>query len=133
MGVLMPTTVGPAMISRARSLRSRMTLGEKKFWLQLRNWRATCGVHVRKQAPIGPYVADFVIHKLRLVIEIDGDQHATREGLLHDRKRDKWLEEKGYRVLRFTTADLAESLDGCLETVLRELEIANAHAFDPHP
>ena len=127
MGVFLmsPTIVDPRAISRARSLRRNMTEGEKKLWSELREFRRLYGVHVRKQVPIGPYIADFAIHSAKLVIEVDGEHHFTPEGLTKDVKRDEWLKKAGYRVIRFNTGELAEAFDGCIEQVLRELGLMN--------
>jgi very-short-patch-repair endonuclease len=117
----MPTAIRPDAIARARKLRRNMTEGERKLWSELKEFCRLYGLHVRKQAPIGPYIADFVIHSKGLVIEVDGEHHFLPEQMNHDSKRDEWLATQGYRVLRFTTGELSESLDGCVEEVLREL------------
>jgi very-short-patch-repair endonuclease len=63
----MPTAISPAAITRARKLRRDMTDGERKLWSELKEFRRLYGLHVRKQAPIGRYVADFVIHSKALI------------------------------------------------------------------
>jgi len=120
-GVSLPTRVRPEAIHRARQLRRTMTDGERKLWSELREFRRWYGVHVRKQAPVGPYFPDFVVHEHRLVIEVDGEHHFTSEGLVRDVKRDAWLESIGYRVLRFNTGELSESFDGCVTEILDAL------------
>jgi len=70
-----PTAIKPAAVSRARTLRQNMTDGERKLWSKLREFRKLYGLHVRKQVPIGPYVADFAIHSKKIVIEVDGEHH----------------------------------------------------------
>jgi very-short-patch-repair endonuclease len=97
-----------------------MTLGEQRLWRELRSFKRLYGLHVRRQAPVGPYIADFVVHAVKLVIEVDGEHHFTEEGNAHDRKRDSWLSVEGYKVLRFSTGELAEAFDGCIEEILRE-------------
>ena len=122
MGVAtMPTSVAPNAIARARKLRRNLTEGEKKLWSELKDFRRHYGLHPRKQAPIGPYVVDFVIHEKSLVIEVDGQHHFLPDGAAADAKRDAWFAVKGYRVLRFNTGELSDSFDGCVEEVLREL------------
>jgi very-short-patch-repair endonuclease len=64
------------------------------------------GAAFRRQVPIGPYIADFVCHAARLVIEIDGGQHFDAAGLARDQRRDAFLQTKGYRVLRFSNLDV---------------------------
>ena len=132
MGVFfMPTVVSPEAIKRARRLRKDMTDGEKKLWSELKEFHRWYGVHVRKQAPIGPYVADFAVHEHRLVIEVDGEHHFTGEGLARDSRRDAWLETVGYRTLRFSTQDLSESFDGCVQEILAALDLMNESRQPP--
>ena len=116
-----PTAIKPTTIVRAQSLRREMTNGEKQLWWELREFRKNYGLHVRKQVPIGPYVADFVIHAKKLIIEIDGEHHFTPDGTKRDKKRDQWFASQGYRVLRVNTGELVENFDGCIETILNEL------------
>lgn len=125
MGVAMsPTGNDRAVVKRARSLRNNATDGERRLWSEMRQFKRYYGLHVRRQAPIGRYVADFVIQSRRLVIEVDGEFHAAPERQTADKRRDKWLESQGYRTLRITTGELTENLDGCIETILRELGLA---------
>jgi len=121
----MPTFVAPEAIKRARRLRRGMTDGERKFWSELKGFRRWYGVHVRRQTPIGPYIVDFAIHEHKLVIEVDGEHHFTADGLARDGRRDAWLETVGYRVLRFSTEDLAESFEGCVREILAALNLMN--------
>jgi very-short-patch-repair endonuclease len=121
--VLALTAIDPAAIKRARALRRNMTDGERKLWSELKEFRRLYGLHARKQAPIGPYIADFVLHEKNLVIEVDGEHHFTPEQMDKDRIRDAWFGRQGYRVLRFSTGDLANSFDGCVEEILREVGV----------
>ena len=122
MGVfLMPTTVSPQAIKRARRLRRNMTDGERRLWSELREFRRHYGLHVRKQAPIGPYFVDFVVHEKKLVIEVDGEHHFEPEQMARDVTRDNWLGERGYRVLRLNTGELTDAFDGCVEAILKEM------------
>ena len=97
-----------------------MTEGERKLWSELRQFRRSFGLHVRKQAPVGPFIADFVIHAKMIVIEVDGEHHFQAERMEKDLVHDRWFAGQGYKVIRFTTGDLAESFDGCIEEILRE-------------
>ena len=124
MGVAMPTKVTPAAITRSRQMRRNLTGGEAKLWSELKQFRRLYGLHVRRQVPIGPYFADFAIQSRKLIIELDGEHHFQPGGLERDMKRDAWLSELGYRTLRITTGELSENLDGCIETILRELGLA---------
>ncbi|TPM30803.1 endonuclease domain-containing protein [Mesorhizobium sp. B2-3-5] len=118
-----PTAIDPAAIKRARALRRNMTEGERKLWSELKEFRRLYGLHARKQAPIGPYIVDFVLHEKSLVIEVDGQHHFVPQQMEKDRIRDGWLRTQGYRVLRFSTGELTESVDGCVEEILRELGV----------
>ncbi len=73
-----------------------MTASESRLWEALRKQ----GLNIRRQAPIGRYVVDFVHHGARLIIEVDGARHDLPEARLHDAERDAWLMAQGYRVLR---------------------------------
>jgi very-short-patch-repair endonuclease len=95
-------------------MRSEMSEAERVLWLQLRAHRLD-GLRFRRQTPIGQYIVDFVCHEQRLVIELDGGQHAESQ---HDAKRDRWLESKGYRVLRFWNSDVFQNREGVLETIV---------------
>ena len=117
----MPTSVTPTAIKRARKLRRGMTDGERKLWSMLKEFRRDFDVHVRRQAPIGPYVVDFVIQAKKLVIEVDGEQHFLPEQMRRDAVRDRWLSDRGYKILRLSTADLADAFDGCVEEIMGEL------------
>src|SRR5258707_13855331 len=84
----------------ARALRKRLTPQEVKLWVKLREMKAL-GFHFRRQAPIGPYIVDFVSFRDRLVIEADGGQHGVPDGARSDRDRDTFLQSQGFNVLRF--------------------------------
>src|SRR5690242_13265404 len=88
--------------TRARRLRRDATDAERRLWYRLRA-RQIDGAKFVRQEPIGPYVADFVCREQRLVVELDGGQHATDK---RDAMRDDWLRQHGYRVLRFWNNDV---------------------------
>ncbi|SMQ85563.1 Very-short-patch-repair endonuclease [Devosia lucknowensis] len=93
-------------VTFARKLRREQTPPERKFWAILHPWREA-GLHWRRQAPIGPYVVDFVCKGKKLIVEIDGDTHYSEAGLAHDERRTAFLEGRGYRVLRFTNGEVS--------------------------
>ena len=96
-----------------------MTPWEVKAWVYLRQWRGE-GLHFRRQAPIGPYVVDFVCHKARLIVELDGSGHAKSEQLEHDRRRDAWLRNEGYEVVRLWNFAIDEDLTGALDHICEQ-------------
>src|SRR3979411_1327992 len=105
-------------VSRARRLRRRMTGVELLLWSRLRRQQLE-GHRFRRQAPIGPYIADFACLQARLLIEIDGPSHDAR--VQYDGRRTAWLVRRGVRGLRFAADDVCSRLDRVLETILLEL------------
>ena len=103
---------------RARTLRENMTETEQRLWLRLRR-RQINGHKFRRQFPVGKYVADFVCLEARLIIEVDGGQHAKQTG--KDELRDKWLASQGFRVLRFWNNDVLGETDAVIETIVQAL------------
>jgi very-short-patch-repair endonuclease len=99
---------------------SEMTDAERVLWMQLRAHRLD-GLRFRRQTPMGQYIVDFVCHERRPVIELDGGQHAESQ---RDVARDRWLESKGYRVLRFWNSDVFQNRDGVLETIVSAARVA---------
>jgi very-short-patch-repair endonuclease len=109
--------------TRARSLRQQSTDAERLIWNALRAHRLN-GVSFRRQVPIGPYIADFVCHAARLVIEVDGGQHFEAQHRQRDKRRDAFLMSKGYHVLRFNNRDVLTNRQGVLETIAAACESA---------
>jgi len=107
-------TVAPIMRGRAKSLRREMTDAERRLWSALRAHRLD-GLSFRRQIPIGRYIVDFACHERRLVVEVDGGQHS---GAARDIERDRWLESKGYRVLRFWNSDVLRNRAGVLQVIV---------------
>jgi very-short-patch-repair endonuclease len=104
-------------IPRSRRLRQDMTLGEQRLWKALRALK----LNIRRQAPIGPYVVDFVSHAAKLVIEIDGYYHSLPDRRAADADRDRWLNLQGYRVLRVADGDVHNDLAKVLDRIAAEL------------
>lgn len=97
-----------------------MTRAESLLWRAMRGHRFS-GLHIRRQAPCGPYIADFLCVKARLAIEVDGATHSRPDELARDAKRDAWFAANGYRMLRLQNSDIYENLDGAIETILANL------------
>jgi very-short-patch-repair endonuclease len=105
----------PINKSRARVMRAEPTQAEQKLWRHLRHRLARPSSHFRRQVHLGHYIVDFVSHGLKIVIEIDGGQHAERAG--HDAQRTRFLESEGYRVLRFWNNEVLGNIDGVLDVI----------------
>lgn len=103
----------PEAIARARRLRREMTPQERILWGALKT--SFPDMHWRKQVPLGAYTADFACHSARLVIEIDGSQHAAAES--YDAIRTVFTEADGYTVLRFWNNDITGNLDGVITRI----------------
>ena len=101
-------------IVRARALRIQMTDAERKLWRALRD-RRFAGVKFRSQVPVGPFIADFICFDSRLVIEVDGGQHAES---MSDERRDAWFRKNGFRILRFWNNDVLLNTEGVLTAIL---------------
>jgi len=112
---------------RARELQRNLTDAERIIWYGVRAHRLN-GVGFRRQAPIGPYIVDFVSHAAKLIVEIDGGQHFENEQEKRDARRTRFLEAKGYRVLRFSNLDVTRNRNGVLERIA---EAAQAAAPSP--
>lgn len=106
-------------ITRARNLRKKLTDAERKLWLAIRR-KQIKNLFFRKQVPIGIYIADFVCHEVFLIIEIDGGQHM--ENIKYDCQRTKYLEEKGYKVLRFWNNEVLLEFETVMEIIMRACE-----------
>jgi very-short-patch-repair endonuclease len=96
-----------------------MTDAATKIWQRLRAHRFQ-GLSFRRQFPVGPFIADFVCLEARLVIEIDGGQHASDEAA-YDARRDAWLRAEGFRILRFWNNDVLKNFSGVLERAAEAL------------
>jgi very-short-patch-repair endonuclease len=111
----------------AQKLRRDCSMIERNLWSRLRN-RQLGGEKFVRQEIIGNYVADFVCRSARMVIEIDGDEHGSAEGLARDAARTEIIEAYGYHVLRFTNREVAGNIDGVLASILHALDIARNRA-----
>ncbi|HEY2032142.1 MAG TPA: DUF559 domain-containing protein [Rhizomicrobium sp.] len=108
-------------INRARRLRGSPTDMEGLLWWKLRELNAQ-GYHFRRQVPMRGYFLDFAEHSGRVAIELDGSQHGLSENIAHDARRDRAIEDEGYRVLRFWNGEIKDNLDGIVEAILREID-----------
>lgn len=102
--------------ANARELRRNSTDAERVLWSELRAGRLS-GVIFRRQVPIERYIADFICHAAKLVIELDGGQHFSDDGERSDALRSAAIEAKGFKVLRFSNIDVMTNRAGVLETI----------------
>jgi very-short-patch-repair endonuclease len=105
---------------RARELRRLSPAAERILWGRLKN-RGLQGVKFVRSAPIGPNFADFACRSAKLVVEIDGATHCTDEELADDKRRTAFLQVEGYRVLRFTNAQVYENVAAVTDEIARVL------------
>ncbi|MDN4987671.1 endonuclease domain-containing protein [Bradyrhizobium arachidis] len=102
--------------SRAKQLRRSMTRAETLLWSYLKANRID-GLGIRRQTPIGNYVADFVCSSSKLIIELDGESHDFEERQKADQRRDAFFTAEGFQVLRFTNELVMTNLEGVVQTI----------------
>jgi very-short-patch-repair endonuclease len=122
---------GHLSLVQAKRLRKDMTDAERRLWYRLRAHRFD-SYKFKRQIPIGPYIVDFACLGQKLIIEVDGGQHADNS---NDMARDNYLKAEGFRVLRFWNNDVLRNTDGALEVILGALLEAPspARAARGHP
>jgi very-short-patch-repair endonuclease len=112
--------------ARAKQLRRTMTRAETLLWRHLKAHRLSA-LGFRRQSPMGNYIADFVAHSRKLIVEVDGESHDFEERIRHDGRRDEWFASRGYCVLRFTNDDVMKNLEG----VVLAIDLAAAQVAPP--
>lgn len=105
---------------RARQLRHNQTDAEKRLWWHLRALKQR-GFHFRRQAPIDQLIVDFACYSKRLVIEVDGGQHGKDAGRARDQRRDAYLVDQGFRVLRFWNHEVLRNCEGVVQVIVQAL------------
>ncbi|WP_327752581.1 DUF559 domain-containing protein [Sphingobium sp. SJ10-10] len=113
--------------ARAKSLRNAASTSERLLWQQLRNRKLGC--KFSRQMPVGPYFADFICRELNLIIELDGASHDHT--IQHDSRRDNYCLAKGYRILRFSNADVMKNLEGVVSHIQATLALAHPRPLPP--
>jgi len=98
----------------ARDLRRNMTEAERVLWSRIRDGQIY-GARFRRQAPIGRYIVDFVWFTGKLVVELDGGQHA--ENQIADQSRTDWLASEGFEVMRFWNHEVLQDLDSVVQAI----------------
>ena len=107
-----------SLLVKMRELRKNPTEAERKLWYHLR--RRSLGYRFQHSYTIEGFIADFRCHERRLVVEVDGGQHA--DNVAYDQRRSARMGEDGYRVIRFWNTDVLTNIDGVLEAIRSELE-----------
>ncbi|MBO1437752.1 endonuclease domain-containing protein [Meiothermus sp. CFH 77666] len=110
----------------ARQLRRNMTQEERILWNRLK--RSQLGVAFRRQEPMRPFIVDFVCYEKKLIVELDGSQHADNP---QDRARDAYFAQRGFRTLRFWNREVRENLEGVLERILDAIGETERVALPP--
>ena len=110
-----------AKLSMARQLRRTETVAERRLWEQLRNRRLANTKFVR-QAPVGPYIVDFVCRENKLIIEVDGATHSSESEVAKDNRRSSRLSTLGYRIIRFHNDEIINGMDEVLTLINEALE-----------
>ena len=103
--------------NNAKSMRRIMTEAELKLWNEVRAHRLM-GMSFRRQVPIGPYIVDFACAKHRLIIEVDGSQHAEASAVERDEARSAYLASCGWTILRFWNDDVLRDIDGVCQHIV---------------
>ncbi len=101
----------------AQQLRRNMTEAERRLWSAVRGKRLL-GLKFRRQQPIGPFIVDFICVEARLIVELDGAQHHDEEQGWYDYRRTKFLEARGYAVMRFNNSDVLKFPVQTVEQIL---------------
>ena len=110
----------------SRELRKNMTGAESRLWSRIR-MKQIDGLQFFKQRIIGNYIVDFYCPKAKLVIEVDGSQHYSSEGILAGNKRDGYLKTIGLTVLRFNDVDVFKNTEGVVERIVQVLNERQSH------
>lgn len=105
----------------SKILRKQSTPWEQKLWYYLRGNRFY-GLKFKRQVPMGNYIVDFCCQEKKLVIELDGGQHGESDITKKDIEKQNFLENSGYKVLRFWNNDVDGNIEGVLETIRKEVQ-----------
>jgi very-short-patch-repair endonuclease len=122
-GVSMPIThISRFTRERARELRNTLTPPERKLWKYLRQMEQL-GFHFRRQAPIGPYVADFAELTRKLIIELDEESYGDAQALRRDARRDHFLLGAGFRIVRISNSEISRNCQGVAEHIMNMVKL----------
>ena len=114
---------------RARYLRRNRTSAERRLWRELRQLKQI-GCKFRQQVPIDHFIVDFACLSHRLIVEVDGGTHSTDEEVARDARRERYLKDQGFRILRVWNVDVRENMEGVMDTIVGALDTPTP---DPSP
>ena len=106
-------------MEKLKQLRIEMTPEESRLWYLLRD-RRFFGYKFRRQTPIGTYIVDFACFKARLIVELDGGQH--QDDVAYDQRRSAFLNDNGWKVIRFWNNEFRSNEEGVLSVILEHLQ-----------
>ncbi len=109
----------------AKTLRKNQTPQEQKLWNILRN-RQVLGCKFKRQYPVGNYIVDFACRERKLIIELDGGQHNKTEAIWADKERTIYLQNAGFRVLRFWNDEVDNNIEGVYQKIVEYLSAINS-------
>jgi len=112
--------IHPTILARAREMRHAQTPAEATLWRTLRNRQI--GFKFRRQHPIYRFIIDFYCAQAKLLIEVDGESHLQPDQEEYDKARTKYLEELGYKVIRFTNNDVRYNIEAVADKILKTVE-----------
>ena len=116
---------------KAKELRNNETEAEKIIWEKLKNNKIK-NLKFRRQHPISIYIADFYCHQLKLVIEIDGEYHWSKEQIIKDKERTDILNFNGLEIIRFTNNEVLNNINWVMEKIIKKIdEIENSNFPNP--
>jgi very-short-patch-repair endonuclease len=123
--------IHPAILARAREMRQPQTPAEATLWQHLRN--RNLRYKFRRQHPIDRFIIDFYCAEAKLLIEIDGASHLDKEQVEYDKARTEYLEELGYKVIRFTNNDVRYNINAVVDEIIKVAEKRIEERNTPHP
>jgi very-short-patch-repair endonuclease len=118
------------LTSIAKRLRQEATDAEQALWREVRAHRFA-GFKFKRQEPLGSYVADFVCYEAKLIVELDGGQHADQKEA--DEERTRWLASRGFRVVRFWNNDVLANIAGVMQEIEKEINTTSPPLPGPLP
>src|SRR5262245_2850868 len=105
---------------RARQLRKDRTAAERRLWWKLQELKQA-GYKFRQQVPIDHFIVDFACFSKRLIVEVDGGTHSTDTEISRDTRRERYLHDQGFQVLRFWNSDVRQNIEGVMDTIVGAL------------